>query len=97
MRHKVGEIFRNSLTKNLDTASSYEHGLEQMRIKFYDLVVVDGLNGNCFQFVEDTKEIRHGQIVIFSFSEELAIAARKKKIPFYRKPEDLGKLISDYR
>ena len=96
VRPLVLERFRNELTENVDTASSYQAWLDLMKAKFYDLIVVDGLHGKCFRLAEDAKAIRHGQIVIFSFSPGLAEPARILKVPFYKKPEDLGRLISDY-
>ena len=96
VRSMAEERLREGLSANVDMASSYESGLEQMRKKFCDLVVADGLHGRCFQLAEEARNIRHGRFVIFSLSAGLAEPARMKGIPFYRKPEDLDKLISDF-
>jgi DNA-binding NtrC family response regulator len=92
--------FQDYLTPNVDLAENYESALQKIRQKRYDLIVLDGLEGDCFRIHQDIKEIPHGDIIIFSGNDQLRAEARKRGIPFYSKSEateSLDEIVSQYK
>jgi DNA-binding NtrC family response regulator len=92
--------FQNYLTPNVDLAEDHKSALNKIRQTRYDLIVLDGLNGECFKIYQDIKEIPHGDIIIFSGNEELETKAKNLGIPFYSKTEamkSLDKIVAQYK
>ena len=87
---------------NLDFADSYASALKHIRQKKYDLIVSDGLEGDCFRIFEDIKNMPHGDFIIFSGStgdNSIESQAEEQKIPFYSKAEStkfLDGIIAKY-
>ena len=96
-RRRVQTHFKKKLARVVDVAGDYISGVGKVKKKFYDLIVLDGLGGDCFKLIEDAKEVPHGPIAIFSAGMNVASRARREGIPFYTKPSDLDKIVRTYK
>lgn len=96
-RRRVQAHFRQKLASNVDVAADYASGVRKITKRFYDLIVVDGLEGDCFRLIEEVKEVKHGPIAIFSANIDVASQARGIGIPYFVKPQELDKLVRTYR
>ena len=96
-RRRVQTHLKEKLAKVIDVAGDYASGVKKIKKKFYELIVLDGLGGECFRLIKDVKDVRHGQIVIFSADMNVASQARNESIPFYNKPLDLDKIVKTYK
>ena len=95
-RRRVQTYFKERLARVVDVAGDYISGVGKVKKKFYDLIVLDGLGGDCFKLIEDAKRVPHGPIAIFSADINVASQAKKAGIPFYNKPLDLDKIVRTY-
>lgn len=77
---------------DIDLAEGYSSALEKIRNKNYALIVLDGLNGDCFKINEDIGALSHGPVILFSDSISISLVAEKKKIPYYSKSRGLDAL-----
>ena len=96
-RRIVQAKFKQRLAKTVDVARDYISGVAKIKKKFYDLVVVDGLDGNCFRLIDDVKDVSHGPIAIFSSNSGIRSKAMQEGIPFYNKPMELDKIVRTYK
>lgn len=77
--------FQGYLTLNVDFAENYASGLEKIKQNYYNLIILDGLEGDCFRICEDIQTLPHGEVFIFSGSSQIEIEAKKRGISFYSK------------
>ena len=89
--------FQRELTPNVDVADNYASALESIRKTNYDLIILDGLGGDCFRVHKDIAAMSHGDVVIFSGNTDVEKKARELGISFYEKPKDIDKLIDRYK
>ena len=82
---------------NVDTAIDAESAIKRIRKKSYDLVILDGLEGECFAVIKDVTDIPHGAIVIFTTTPQVIARASELKITCYNKLDGLSRIMSDYR
>jgi DNA-binding NtrC family response regulator len=74
--------FQEHLTPNVDLAENYESGLEKIREKYYDLIVLDSLEGDCFRIYANIQHVPHGDVVIFSGNLQIEAEQRDKESLF---------------
>ena len=97
-RNRVRTDFQGKkLASRVDIATSRDSGAKKIRKRNYDLIVVDGLEGECFGLIEDVREISHGPIVIFSGNVNVISRARSSGTPVYVKPHGLDEIIRAYK
>ena len=96
-RRRVQTHFKEKLARVVDVAGDYISGVNKIKKKFYDLIVLDCLGGDCFKLIEEVRDVRHGPIAIFSADMNVASQARRESIPFYIKPLDLDKIVRTYK
>ena len=91
--------FQLYLTPNVDTAEDMHSALQKIRETKYDLIVIDGLEGQCFRLFDNIKEIPHGEVIILSGDFTVKEMAQKKEIPFYDKRDKnaLEKIVEKYK
>ncbi len=92
--------FQERLTPNVELAESYTSALQKIRQTKYDLIVLDGLEGECFKIYRDIKNLPHGNVIIFSGNTQIKAETKEREIPFYNKPEatkELDKIIAQYK
>ena len=99
-RKRVQSHLRQKRIPIVDVAGNYDSGILKIKRKPYDLIITDGLNGDCFRLIEDVKGVTHGPIVIFSADMGVASQAKKLGIPYYTKlqmPQNLDKIVAAYK
>jgi len=69
--------FRGYLTLDVDFAENYASGLEKIKQRYYHLIILDGLKGDCFRICEDIQTLPHGEVFIFSGNSQIEIEAKK--------------------
>ena len=95
--HKI--YFQMCLTPNVDTAKDISSALQKIRETKYDLIILDGLEEQCFRLFDDIKEIPHGDVMILSGDSTVESMAKEKGIPFYSKKDRnaLEKIVEKYK
>ena len=83
-RKRVSESLREILGIKVDTADSYSSGKSLLDSNGYDLVISDGLEGECFRFVREAN-LPKDKLVIFSSSTIIRSEAKTEGIKFYDK------------
>ena len=97
-RNKTRTDFQErKLAPRIDISANRDSGVRKIRSTYYDLIVVDGLEGECFNLIDAVVETPHGPIVIFSSDVAVMAKARNLGIPFYMKPDGLAKIVRDYK
>ncbi len=99
-RRELREHFQRELTPNVDVAENYESAMQLIRQNRYDLIILDGLEGDCFRIHQDIQEIPHGDVIIFSGNDKILGEAEKREIPSYdkfRAPEFLEEIVAKYK
>ena len=76
----------------LDVAADYESGVAKARRKFYELIILDGLEWACFELIEAVKDVPHGEIIIFSGHPLIISNAESRGIGTCYKTEGLDGL-----
>ena len=91
--------FQLYLTPNVDTAEDMHSALQKIRETKYDLIVIDGLEGQCFRLFDNIKEIPHGEVIILSGDSSIEKIAKTRGIPFYSKKDVyiLKKIVEKYK
>ena len=89
--------FQRDICPNVDTAENYREALGLIQEGSYDLIISDGLDGDCFRFFEAIKDLPHGDFVILSGNGEYEKRAKTLGIPFYSKDDDLDRLSEKYK
>ncbi|NQV18651.1 MAG: hypothetical protein HQ534_08935 [Armatimonadetes bacterium] len=73
---------------NMDGASNVEKGLEMINSNNYGAIILDGLNGRCFEVSEAIKDnINTKNIYIFSSSHKILEQAKSKGLAGIIKPD----------
>lgn len=99
-RESFQSHFKENLTPNVDIAEDYDSAMQKIRQTKYDLIVLDSLEGKCFEIYQDIQNIPHGDVIIFSADDEIRKEAMKRDIPFYDKLEvakELKKIFDKYK
>ena len=92
--------FQKNFTSNVDLAKDYESALQKIKKTKYDLIILDGLEGDCFKIYQDIQNIPYGNIIIFSAGEDIIKEALNKNIDAYDKfnfTKELEKIVKKYR
>ena len=92
--------FQQELTPNVDVAGDYDSAMQMIRQNKYDLIMLDGLRGDCFKVYRDIQTIPHGDLIIFSGCDDTREEAEKRKIPFYHKlssVSNLDRIVEKYK
>ncbi|MBU2615628.1 MAG: response regulator [Nanoarchaeota archaeon] len=96
-RETIQRQFSSAICQNVETAEDYLSALEMIQRRKYDLIVMDGLEGDCFVLNKELQGMPHGDVVIFSGDDRNKGRAEKVGIPFFKKPNDLDRLIETYK
>jgi DNA-binding NtrC family response regulator len=99
-RKNLRMYFEKFVKANVDLAEDYKSALEHIHKNNYDLIILDGLEGDCFKIYEDIKYLPHGNVVIFSMNEKVENEAKAMEIPVYTKAEGLDgldKIVAKYK
>jgi hypothetical protein len=94
----------DNLTSNVDIADSYLSAVQKIKDKEnnnqqYDLIISDGLDGECFKLFEK-RYVSHKNFIILSSDDNVELKAKKLGIPFYNKSNALAaldKIVADYK
>jgi DNA-binding NarL/FixJ family response regulator len=76
-RYKLQRHFKKNPANMVDLAKDYESALNYLHKTRYDLIVLDGLNGDWLKIYSDLKEIPHGEVVIISGSFKVELDAKE--------------------
>ncbi len=96
-RDTLQRTFSKSICPDVEVAEDYASALDAVEKRAYDLIISDGLEGDCFRLYEAVKGKHEGDFVIFSGDGRHKERATESGIPFYAKPEDMDKLINAYK
>jgi DNA-binding NtrC family response regulator len=82
----------------VDVAVDYTSAIQKIKETRFDLIILDGLEKECFRIYEDIKEIPHGEVIIFSGNKNILEEAKLRNIPNLSKsnPMSLLEIIEKY-
>ncbi|MBS3133665.1 response regulator [Candidatus Woesearchaeota archaeon] len=89
--------FQRAICPNVDTAENYREALGLIQQGSYDLIISDGLDGDCFRLFKAIKDLPHGDFVILSADGECEGQAKTLEIPFYSKMDGIDRLLEKYK
>lgn len=87
------------ITTDLEIVENRVLALEKIRQKNYNLLVLDGLEGGCFELVSDISAFPHGKVVILSGDARIEETAKNRGICFYHKSagiKSLDEIAAEY-